>query len=121
MAALALSSLLVAIYTLAFLANNAYARPYAQGKDGMNNLRPGNKQLPARKYLDSFLANTSITPSDDDDFPSQVWNVFDREFGLWSEVAFHDKRLEHLPEDTEGREKARGIHVRSLETGSCSR
>ena len=81
MAALALSSLLVAIYTLAFLANNAYARPYAQGKDRMNNfLRPDNKQLPARKYLDSFLANTSITPSDDDDFPSQVWNVFDREF-----------------------------------------
>jgi len=45
MAALALSSFLVAMYTLAFLISNAYT-PTARDKGGVSNLfQPGNKQL----------------------------------------------------------------------------
>jgi hypothetical protein len=92
MAALALSSLRAAIYTLAFLVNNAYARSHTREKrrDDFFDLATGS----GAKYLNGLFANTGVAPSDDDDFSGQVWNVADSELGLWSEEAFNENRVE---------------------------
>ena len=45
MAALALSSFLVATYTLAFLASNAYADPHANNGKAINSLQPDDEQV----------------------------------------------------------------------------
>jgi len=99
MALLALSSVLVAMYTLAFLASNAYAHSRAQDKSGVN-------KFFRLRYLARLFANTSISTSDDDDFPSQVRNIIDGELGFWSEVTLDENRVEDLHEDAEGGEIA---------------
>jgi len=46
MAALALSSFLLATYTLAFFANNAYANSHVRDKGAVNNsFEPGDKRV----------------------------------------------------------------------------
>jgi len=63
------------------------------------------------KYLDCLFANSSVSPGNDNDFPSQIRNVVDSEFGLWSEVTFDNERFKDPPEDAEGGEKARARHL----------
>ena len=54
------------------------------------------------KYLGGLFTDASISTSDDDDFPGQVRNVLDGEFGLWSEVTLDDDRIERPQHDAEG-------------------
>ena len=81
------------------------------GVGGINNsFRPGNKQDRVT-YLDGLFANASVSPSNDDDLSSQVWNIVDGKLGLRSEVTFDDNRIEYLPDDPEGGESARAGHA----------
>jgi hypothetical protein len=100
-AALALSSLRAAIYTLAFLVNSAYAHSHTQEENG-EIISSTEQQTGSRaKYLSSLFADTGVAPSDDNDFPGEVRNVVDSELGLWSEPAFDDNRVERSKEDGE--------------------
>lgn len=64
------------------------------------------------EYLDDLLSNTRISPSNNNDLPSQVRNVVNGKLGLWSEVAFDKHRIERLSEDAEGGENTRTRHTR---------
>lgn len=104
-AALALSSLLVAMYTLAFLTNNAYA--YLRWISALDQVTNSSRE----EYLDGLFADTSISPSNDNNLADQVRNVVDGKLGLWSEVSFKENRIEDLSEDIEGGGNARVRHV----------
>ena len=101
MAALALSSLRAAIYTLAFLINSAYAHSHTQERNGATISSTEQQTSSRAKYLSGLFADTCVAPSDDNDFPSQVWDVVDSKLGLRSKPVFDDDRVERSEEDGE--------------------